>query len=106
MWMPKIMECGMLICQLEVTIEAVEYALMKAKEAGLITILNPAPYRDFDKKTMRYLDYFIPNEHELDDFAGDFKRSVIDKAKLALNYAKRPNSVFLFMTCVFCVFYL
>ena len=85
-WMPKIKECGLLICQLEVSINPSIYALKRAKEEGLITILNPAPYHDFDKKTMVYLDYFIPNEHELDDFAGDFKGSVIDKAKLALSY--------------------
>ena len=85
-WMSKIQECGMLIAQLEVSIEPVLYAMKRAKEAGLITILNPAPYHDFDKKTMVYLDYFIPNEHELDDFAGDFKGGVIDKARLALSY--------------------
>ena len=85
-WMPKIKECEMLICQLEISIEPSIYALKRAKEEGLITILNPAPYHDFDKKNMVYLDYFIPNEHELDDFAGDFKGSVIDKAKLALSY--------------------
>ena len=85
-WMPKIKECGMLICQLEVSIEASLYALERAKEEGLITILNPAPYHDFDKKNMVYLDYFIPNEHELDDFAGDFKGDAIEKAKLAMSY--------------------
>ena len=86
LWMSKIKECDMLICQLEVSIEPVLYALQRAKEAGLITILNPAPYHDFDKKYMRFLDYFVPNEHELDDFAGDFKGDAEAKAKLALSY--------------------
>lgn len=85
-WMPKIKECGMLITQLEIDSETSLYALKRAKEEGLITILNPAPYHDFDKKTMVYLDYFIPNEHELNDFVGDFNGSIIDKAKLALSY--------------------
>ena len=85
-WMPKIKECGMLITQLEIDSKTSLYALKRAKEEGLITILNPAPFHDFDKKTMVYLDYFIPNEHELNDFAGDFNGSIIDKAKLALSY--------------------
>lgn len=85
-WMPKLKECNMLITQFETPIDTTMYAIKRAKEEGLITILNPAPYHDFDKKNMVHLDYFIPNEHELDDFAGDFKGTVIDKAKLALSY--------------------
>lgn len=84
-WMPKIKECKILITQLETSIEPVLYALEKAKNEGLITILNPAPFHEFDMKTMRFLDYFIPNEHELNDYVkGD--EDVETKAKKLLEF--------------------
>ena len=87
-WMPKILECDILICQMEVPIDVILYAIKKAKEAGITTILNPAPYSDFDKKMLAYVDYFIPNEHELDDFDKE-GFDLMDKAKKALDYGAK-----------------
>ena len=81
-WMPKILECEILICQLEIPTDAALYAIKRAKEAGLTTILNPAPYREFDKKMLCYVDYFIPNEHELCDFDNS-KQTLFERCVLA-----------------------
>ena len=61
-------EADYLLIQLENDIEVVKYALMKAKEKGLITILNPAPYHHLDESIFPYIDYFVPNEHEMDSY--------------------------------------
>ena len=53
------------ILQLEVPLEIVEYTFEQAKRAGCITILNPAPACELPKKLLEYVDILIPNEHEL-----------------------------------------
>ena len=88
LWMSKISECEILVVQMETNVESVMYAIKRAKEAGLTTIVNPAPYHDFNKKTLCYVDYFIPNEHELDDFAGK-DGDIYSKAKKALEYGAK-----------------
>ena len=40
------------------------YAIKKAKELGVDTILNPAPAADIDKSIFPFIDYFTPNETE------------------------------------------
>ncbi len=57
-----------LLVQLETNIDTVIHAMKKAKEKGLTVILNPAPYHELPESCFPYIDYFIPNEHELDSF--------------------------------------
>ena len=40
------------------------YAIKKAKDLGVQTILNPAPAADIDKSIFPFIDYFTPNETE------------------------------------------
>jgi sugar/nucleoside kinase (ribokinase family) len=40
------------------------YAIKKAKELGVDTILNPAPAADIDRSIFPFIDYFTPNETE------------------------------------------
>ena len=84
-WMKDIEKCEILIVQLEMNIDSIMYAIKRAKEAGLTTILNPAPYSDFDMKYMLYLDYFIPNDHELEDFYKG-KDDILTMANKALSF--------------------
>ena len=56
------------LTQLENPVETVLYALKKAKKYGLVTILNPAPYHELLEEIYQYIDFFVPNEHELDGF--------------------------------------
>ena len=52
------------LTQLEAPIDTVMYAIKKAKELGVQTILNPAPAAEIDKSIFPFIDYFTPNETE------------------------------------------
>ena len=52
------------LTQLEAPKDTVMYAIKKAKEMGVQTILNPAPATEIDKKIFPFVDYFTPNETE------------------------------------------
>ena len=52
------------LTQLETPYETTSYALKKAKEKGLTTILNPAPASDINENDFKFIDYFTPNEIE------------------------------------------
>ena len=62
-------EGDILLLQLECLIETVAFAVRKAKEKGLTVVMNPAPYRsNIPDDCFADIDYFIPNEHELDSY--------------------------------------
>ena len=52
------------LTQLEAPKNTVLYAIKKAHELGVKTILNPAPAAKIDKSIFPYIDYFTPNETE------------------------------------------
>jgi len=52
------------LTQLEAPKDTVMYAIKKAKELGVQTILNPAPAAEIDKSIFPFVDYFTPNETE------------------------------------------
>jgi ribokinase len=53
-----------LLTQLETPLETVETAIRRAKAAGIITLLNPAPARRLPIRLARFVDFLIPNESE------------------------------------------
>ena len=57
------------LTQLEVPKEVVFYALKKAHQQGVTTILNPAPAAAIDKDIFPIIDYFTPNETEASFYA-------------------------------------
>lgn len=59
------------LTQLENPCEVVGYALKRAKEKGLYTVLNPAPWNDGIKPYLSYIDMMTPNETELELASGD-----------------------------------
>ncbi len=61
-----------LIVQLEIAVETVEYALCLGKKKGMTTILNPAPAVPFTENVFAYSDYFIPNQTEAQFYTGIF----------------------------------
>lgn len=65
-----IKEADIVVTQLEIPVETVEYALKKAKEFGKITILNPAPARELSQEIIANSDFIIPNESELNVITG------------------------------------
>ena len=57
------------LTQLEVPKKVVFYALKKAHQQGVTTILNPAPAAAIDKDIFPIIDYFTPNETEASFYA-------------------------------------
>jgi ribokinase len=58
------------ITQLETPLPAVEAALRLAREAGALSILNPAPYVPLPDDLLRLCDWIIPNEVEAAQLTG------------------------------------
>ncbi len=54
------------LTQMETPYSATMYALKKAKDNDCLTILNPAPARKIDKNDFELLDFFTPNETEVE----------------------------------------
>jgi ribokinase len=73
-----------LLIQLENPVDTVCFALKKAKELGLTTILNPAPYHELPDDVFPFIDYFIPNEHELASFVGKQNADYQEAARVLL----------------------
>jgi ribokinase len=55
---------GVLLTQLELPLETVESGLRVAREAGVLTILNPAPAQALSDSMLGLADFLIPNESE------------------------------------------
>jgi ribokinase len=53
-----------LLTQLELPLETVECGLRVAREAGVLTILNPAPAQTLSDGMLGLADFLIPNESE------------------------------------------
>ncbi|HIQ29753.1 MAG TPA: ribokinase [Candidatus Caldiarchaeum subterraneum] len=56
-----------LLVQLEIPLTTVRYAVAKAKEMDVTVILNPAPAKPLDSKTLSNIDVITPNEVELSE---------------------------------------
>ena len=56
--------------QLETQVEAAKRGLEIARNAGVTTILNPAPAADLDSSILEMCDYLVPNESEAELLTG------------------------------------
>ena len=65
-----IKEADIVLLQLEIPIDVVEYILKKSKEYNKITILNPAPAEKLSVDIIKNVDYLVPNETELELLSG------------------------------------
>ncbi len=77
----QIEQAKVFITQLEQPPEAAEHALRIARDAGTITIFNPAPAEPFDKGVYSLCDYITPNESEAEVLTGIKVESVDDARK-------------------------
>ncbi len=58
-------ECGnVLLTQLEVPVKIVSYTISKAKQAEMLTILNPAPAATLSDELLSQVDIITPNQSE------------------------------------------
>lgn len=74
----------LILMQLEIPIETVEYVAEKAQKKGIKVILNPAPARALSDNLLRNLYIIIPNKSEAEILSG-IKVTDIESAKLAAN---------------------
>ncbi len=65
-----IRQSDVLVVQLEIPMPAVEAALRIAREAGVRTVLNPAPALPLTDEQIALADYFTPNETEFELYCG------------------------------------
>lgn len=59
-----------LVCQLEIPIPTVEWALATAREHGILTILNPAPAQPLPEALLGLVDCLTPNAGEAESLSG------------------------------------
>ncbi|MGB6129564.1 MAG: ribokinase, partial [Psychrilyobacter sp.] len=65
-----IKNADIVLLQLEIPIDVVEYILKKSKEHNKITVLNPAPAEKLSVDIIKNVDYLVPNETELELLSG------------------------------------
>ena len=66
-----------LICQLEIPLKSVEYALKQGKSKGMVTVLNPAPAAELSAEILNYCDYFIGNQSEAQIYTGVYPKDEV-----------------------------
>lgn len=77
-----IRRAGVFVTQLEQPVAAAERALQIAREAGVTTVLNPAPAAELPETIYRLCDYLTPNETEAEALTG-LKVETLDGARAA-----------------------
>ncbi|MDD3169238.1 MAG: ribokinase [Eubacteriales bacterium] len=63
-------QATVLLVQLEIPLLTVQKALLIAKKAGCLTVLNPAPAACLDSDVLKNIDILTPNEIELELLSG------------------------------------
>ena len=64
-------EGDIFLTQFESPIKTVEYMIKHAKEKGMFVVVNPAPIKRVNENVYQYIDYLVPNEHELEALSGE-----------------------------------
>lgn len=82
-------EADMVIAQFETPISATKQAFKIAKDAGKLTILNPAPAKECDEELISLTDVIIPNETECASITGFEVKSKEDMDKAAEYFSTR-----------------
>ena len=77
--------------QLETRVEATKRGLEIARNAGVSTILNPAPAAELDTSVLELCDYLVPNESEAELLSG-IKVCDVKAAKEAAAELKRRGA--------------
>lgn len=81
-------EAEIVVTQLETPVETVKHTLLKAKEFGKYTILNPAPAAKLDDELIRHIDLLTPNETELEVLSGvkiEKQADILDAARILID---------------------
>ena len=62
--LPHLLSAGIILTQLEIPIETVEFLCLTARKAQIPLILDPAPARALSTEMLRCITYLTPNETE------------------------------------------
>ena len=91
----SIREPAIILIQLEIPIQTVEFAIERGYAKGCKVILNPAPVRSLDKKALQYLHLITPNESEAEMLTGIRVTDLLtaEQAALQLHKLGVPNVV-------------
>lgn len=66
-----ILNTKLVVLQLEIPLETVEYIINLCSENNIKTILNPAPARKLSEKLIENVTFITPNEHEVYEMFGN-----------------------------------
>ena len=84
-----IKSASVLLTQLEIPVEAAEYALRQARSVGATTILNPAPVRVLSADVLALVDVLTPNESEAKVLTGRSPAAADDPVDIARDLLRR-----------------
>lgn len=59
-----------LFVQYEIPISTIEHSLLLANKYKLITLVNPAPFKELKEDYYPYIDFLVPNEEEFNKIVG------------------------------------
>ena len=79
----EIESASLFMTQLETPIEAAHFGLNLARNAGVTTVLNPAPSEKLDQDILTLCDFLIPNETEAEDLTGIPIHNISDASRAA-----------------------
>lgn len=79
-----IADADMLLCQLEIPLEAVTRAIELAADRGVPVLLNPAPAQPLERALLERVTYLVPNETEAGLLTGIEVRDIGSAQKAAL----------------------
>lgn len=74
-----IAQSKLVVMQLEIPVETIEYSLKLCKELNVPVLFNPAPAASFDIEWMPYISYLTPNETECELLFGATADSVLEQ---------------------------
>lgn len=81
--LPALDECGIILLQLEIPLDAVMLAVREAKKRGVTVMLDPAPPVPLEPDFLSLIDYITPNRHEAEFLTGIPVKGVDSAAEAA-----------------------
>ena len=67
---PQVPNSKVVLCQLEVPLDAIVRAFIAGRANGSVTVLNPAPATPLPPELLALCDVVVPNEHEVELLGG------------------------------------
>lgn len=80
----EIANAGIVLMQLEIPLETVNFVAKYAASKGLRVILNPAPANILSLELLSHIDLITPNQHEAEMISGIKVRDIEDAEKAAI----------------------